>query len=73
MKRLFLFAAFVGLIIATYYLYQRQLGAIGFLILSVFFFSLAWNQRFKYAYREKENRIGRKYWRIANKKELGKK
>jgi membrane protein implicated in regulation of membrane protease activity len=39
-----LFAGAVTLAGALYYLYQRQLGAISFFILSIFFFYLAYAQ-----------------------------
>ncbi|WP_245917554.1 MULTISPECIES: hypothetical protein [Bacillus] len=44
MRQFFLIASFVGALAALYYLYQRQLGAISFFLLSIFFFSLAVNQ-----------------------------
>jgi hypothetical protein len=44
LKSFFFIASFIGAVGALYYLYQRQLGAISFFILSIFFFSLAFNQ-----------------------------
>lgn len=44
MRSFFLIASFIGAGGALYYLYQRQLGAISFFLLSIFFFSLAFNQ-----------------------------
>ncbi|PLR79773.1 hypothetical protein CVD25_16415 [Bacillus canaveralius] len=44
LRQFFLIASFVGALAALYYLYQRQLGAISFFLLSIFFFSLAVNQ-----------------------------
>lgn len=44
LKSFFLFALFFGAASALYYLYERQLGAISFFILSVFFFKIAFNQ-----------------------------
>jgi len=38
-----------AIIIGTYYLYQRQLGAIAFLSLSIYFFIKAYNQLSKKA------------------------
>ncbi|QED49752.1 hypothetical protein [Cytobacillus dafuensis] len=44
MKQLFMFAAIMGIVIGTYILYQKQLGAIAFFLLSFYFFSLAYSQ-----------------------------
>ncbi|MDE3840346.1 hypothetical protein C0966_13475 [Bacillus methanolicus] len=44
MKSFFFIISIIGALGALYYLYQRQLGAISFFILSIFFFSLAFNQ-----------------------------
>ncbi|MEH7125562.1 hypothetical protein V7122_10390 [Bacillus sp. JJ1532] len=44
MKRIFVFAAIMGICIGFYYLYQKQLGAIPFFLISIFFFSLAYSQ-----------------------------
>ncbi|EIJ80280.1 hypothetical protein PB1_07962 [Bacillus methanolicus PB1] len=44
MKSFFFIASIIGALGTLYYLYQRQLGAISFFILSIFFFSLAFNQ-----------------------------
>ncbi|HAQ07629.1 MAG TPA: hypothetical protein DCR24_08970 [Bacillus bacterium] len=41
MRQFYLTAVAVASIAALYYLYQRQLGAISFFILSIFFFFLA--------------------------------
>ncbi|MBS4190059.1 hypothetical protein KHA94_07560 [Bacillus sp. FJAT-49705] len=61
MKRIFMFAAIMGIVIGTYFLYQKQLGAIAFFLLSIYFFSLAYSQLSKKTHdgdEEKEN--GRK-------------
>ncbi len=44
MKSFFTIAAVIGAAAGMYYLYQHQLGAISFFLLSVFFFSLAYSQ-----------------------------
>ncbi|WNS75305.1 hypothetical protein RRV45_20930 [Bacillus sp. DTU_2020_1000418_1_SI_GHA_SEK_038] len=44
MKRIFLFAATIGISIGFYYLYQKQLGAIPFFLISILLFSLAYSQ-----------------------------
>lgn len=49
MKQIFLFAAIIGAIASLYYLYQRQLGAIPFFLLAIFFFALAMSQLSKKA------------------------
>ncbi|MBU8881020.1 hypothetical protein BGM26_19040 [Bacillus sp. FJAT-29790] len=47
MRRFFLFAAIMGIMTGMYYLYQKQLGAIPFLLLSIYFFVLAYSQLLK--------------------------
>ncbi|KOP71795.1 hypothetical protein ACFFHH_14120 [Cytobacillus solani] len=44
MKRIFVFIGLLGVCIGTVYLYQRQLGAIPFLLISIYFFILAYKQ-----------------------------
>lgn len=44
MRKIFMIAALVGVFAFIYFLYQRQLGSIGFFVLSIYFFSLAVNQ-----------------------------
>ncbi|GAA2712254.1 hypothetical protein [Cytobacillus oceanisediminis] len=44
MKRIFLYAALVGAIAGVYFLYERQLGAIAFFLLSFYFTWLAYKQ-----------------------------
>jgi uncharacterized membrane protein YbaN (DUF454 family) len=43
-KRLLTFVGLIGIVIAIIYLYQKQLGAIPFLLLSIYFFTLAYKQ-----------------------------
>ncbi|WP_409971024.1 hypothetical protein [Bacillus sp. Bva_UNVM-123] len=52
MRRIFIIASVIAVMIGTYYLYQRQLGAIPFLLLSIYFFIQAYNQLSK---KNKEN------------------
>ncbi|UII55772.1 hypothetical protein LS684_19445 [Cytobacillus spongiae] len=44
MRRIFFLASIVGGVGAVVYLYQRQLGAVPFFLLSIFFFALAVKQ-----------------------------
>ncbi|MFE8698037.1 hypothetical protein ACFYKT_16975 [Cytobacillus sp. FJAT-53684] len=44
MKRLLTFIGLLGIIIGSIYLYQKQLGAIPFLLLSIYFFAQAFKQ-----------------------------
>ncbi|PLR76824.1 hypothetical protein CU633_13835 [Bacillus sp. V3-13] len=60
MRQFFLIASFIGALAALYYLYQRQLGAISFFLLSIFFFSLAVNQLSRQPDQKKDNRERRK-------------
>lgn len=43
-KRIFIFAAIMAVVTGTYYLYQKQLGAIAFFLISLYFFKQAYNQ-----------------------------
>ncbi|RTR33023.1 hypothetical protein EKG37_08145 [Robertmurraya yapensis] len=43
-RRVILFLILVGILITLYFLYKRQLGAISFYLLAIFFFTLAANQ-----------------------------
>ncbi|TKC16900.1 hypothetical protein FA727_12600 [Robertmurraya kyonggiensis] len=43
-RRIILFLILIGILITLYFLYRRQLGAISFYLLSIFFFTLAANQ-----------------------------
>lgn len=43
-KRIFIFAAIMAIVTGAYYLYQKQLGAIVFLLLSFYFFKKAYSQ-----------------------------
>lgn len=44
MKNIFMFIVIIGTLVGFYYLYQRQLGAIPFFIISIYFFTRAHNQ-----------------------------
>lgn len=46
-KRIFIFAVIVAIVVGGYYLYQKQLGAIVFLLLSIYYFKKAYSQLFK--------------------------
>ncbi|MDQ0154335.1 hypothetical protein [Robertmurraya andreesenii] len=43
-RRVLTLVTIVLLAAGMYYLYQKQLGAISFFLLSIFFFSIAYNQ-----------------------------
>ncbi|MBP2242524.1 uncharacterized membrane protein YbaN (DUF454 family) [Cytobacillus eiseniae] len=49
MKRILIFVGMIVVMIGTFYLYQKQLGAIPFLLLSIYFFILAYKQLSKSA------------------------
>ncbi|WP_449620169.1 hypothetical protein [Robertmurraya sp. Marseille-Q9965] len=43
-RRIVLFLILIGILVTLFFLYQRQLGAISFYLLAIFFFTLAANQ-----------------------------
>ncbi|MBA4536607.1 hypothetical protein H1Z61_05490 [Bacillus aquiflavi] len=51
---------FIVLIAILGYLYKRQLGAIAFLLLSIFFFILAYYQIFSRTKKEKKDSLNKK-------------
>ncbi|MFE8701881.1 hypothetical protein ACFYKX_14870 [Cytobacillus sp. FJAT-54145] len=55
MKQIFIFAGIVGFIGFMYFLYQHQLGAIPFFLLSIFFFALARGQLSKHRGQDKKD------------------
>ncbi|WP_174734757.1 hypothetical protein [Mesobacillus harenae] len=55
MKNILTYIIVIGIAAGLYYLYQRQLGAISFFILSVFFFALARHQLSKRTTPDDEN------------------
>jgi hypothetical protein len=50
-------ATLFAVIAILYYLYQRQLGAISFFIISIFFFYLAYHQLTKAKKEQQDNSI----------------
>ncbi|MBT2688664.1 hypothetical protein J7I93_10745 [Bacillus sp. ISL-47] len=57
MKKLFLYAALVGASAGVYFLYERQLGAIAFFLLSFYFTWLAYKQMDQPLKGRKRNRV----------------
>lgn len=58
LRQLYLTAGAMAAVAALYYLYQRQLGAISFFILSIFFFFLAFALLSKSKKNKHEGNIG---------------
>ena len=57
LKHFLMIVATLGAIAGMYYLYQRQLGAISFFILSTFFFYLAYHQLSKASKSQQDDSI----------------